>query len=99
MIVSRKRKSEFLRIGLTFHYRNLCITVPPASDNDDPVNTRFAWGGKVLDRGFGGDVKDFFGSLERDNGFEGRDRVLAVRRDEFRDLAPGGATGLPRGCF
>ena len=84
-------------IRLPLHYRNLCVTVATACDDDDPVDARFAWGGEVLDRGFGGDVKDLFGGLEGDYGFEGRDGVLAVRRDEFRDLVPGHALFL-KGC-
>ncbi len=64
----------------------LCVTVASAANDDDPVNTGFAWGDEVLEGSFGGDGEDLLGGLETDDAFEGRDCVLAVGRDEFRDL-------------
>jgi hypothetical protein len=69
-----------------FRDRNLSIAVASATHDNDPVNARFAWGGEVLEGGFGGYGEDLLGGLEGDDAFEGRDGVLAVGRDEFRDL-------------
>ena len=65
---------------------NLSIAVAAAANDDDPVNSRFARGGEILDGGFGGDVKDLFGGVETYDAFESRDGILAVRRDEFGNL-------------
>lgn len=66
--------------------RNLSVAVPSTANDNDPVDAGFAWGSQVLEGGFGGDGEDLFGGLETDDAFEGRDCVLAVGRDEFRDL-------------
>lgn len=68
--------------------RHLCVAVASAANDDDPVNTGFAWGDEVLQGGFGGDGEDLLCHLKADGAFEGRDGVLAVGRDEFRDLVP-----------
>lgn len=52
------------------------------------MNIRFAWGAEVLEGGFGGDGEDLLFRLEANEAFEGRDGVLAVGGDEFRDLVP-----------
>ena len=65
---------------------HLCIAVPSATDDNNPVNAGFSWGDEVLESGFGGDGEDFLCGIEADHAFEGRDGVLAVGRDEFRDL-------------
>ena len=67
---------------------NLSVTVPAATNDNDPVDARFARRGEVLEGGFGGDGEDLLGRLEADDAFEGGDGVLAVGRDEFRDLVP-----------
>ena len=56
--------------------RHLRVAVASATNNDDPVNTGFAWGGEVLEGGFGGDGEDLLCRLEADDAFEGRDGVL-----------------------
>ena len=55
------------------------------------MDAGFAWGGEVLGGAFGGDGEDLPGGLEADDAFKRRDGVLAVGRDEFRDLVPGHA--------
>ena len=76
---------------------NLSVTVPAATNDNDPVNAGFAGGGEVLEGGFGGDGEDLLCGLEADDAFEGRDGVLAVGRDEFRDLVSWRALFL-KGC-
>ena len=66
--------------------RHLNVTIASAANDDNPMNAGFAWGGEVLEGGFGGDGEDLHCGLEADDTFEGRDGVLAVGRNEFRDL-------------
>ena len=61
------------------------------------MNAVFAWGLEVLEGGFGGDGEDLLCGFEGDDAFEGRDGILAVRRDEFWYLVPWQALFL-MGC-
>lgn len=77
------------RLGKYTTRQGLSIAVPYAANDNNPMDARFARGGAVLERGFGGDGEDLLGRLEADDTFEGRDGVLAVGCDEFRDLVSG----------
>ena len=74
--------------------RHLCIAVSSSTNDDNPVNAGFSWGGEVLEGGLGGDGEDLLCGFEGDDALEGGDGVLAVGRDEFRDLVPGHALFL-----
>lgn len=50
------------------------------------MDAGLAWGGKVLEGGFGSDGKDLLCCVEAHDAFEGRDGVFAVGRDGFRNL-------------
>ncbi len=76
---------------------HLRIAVATTTNDHDPVNAGFAWGDEILVGGFGGDGKDLLCGLEADDAFEGGDGVLAVGRDEFRDLVPWHALFLKSG--
>ncbi len=65
-------------------HRNLRIAV--ASTANDPMDSVFARGGEVLEDGFGRDRQDLLRGLKADDALGCRDGVLAVGRDEFRDL-------------
>jgi len=78
-------------------HRYLCVGVPSSANDNDPVNARFAWGGEILEGGFGGDREDLPCGLEADHAFERWNGVLAVRRDKFRDLVLRHALFL-KGC-
>jgi|GEM_PF-2142817 len=48
-------------------------------------------GGEVLEGGFGSQGQELQGGLKRDYALERRNGILAVGRDEFRDLVFGHA--------
>ena len=61
------------------------------------MDAGFAWGIQVLEGGFGRDGQNLPGGIETDDAFKGRDGILAVGRNEFRNLVLRHALFL-KGC-